>query len=342
MERKKKTLKWICFGLLLCFVLFLPALQISAKSKVKVSKSNINMYCGTVRRIRVRGIKKKSLCRYKSKNARVIKVSAKGYIRAIRPGKAKVTVSYPGKRSAVCKINVMQYVKSLKILSANTVILTEGGSAQINTRVLPVKASSRRVTFVSENKEIVKVDSKGKLYAQKSGTVRIYITTNGITNRKKRITQSITVVVQKATVPEDTYLLTPLLEYPDQSAISNTQMVVKTGLCKDLSGNIYTVYMLNKSYGATVSVRFNNKVWDTKKGVKETFQFLEQTLTFKYTTSDGTARVEKNKDSSFWNVLDLENKNTYSFQGYLKDNFFHSPYAIVLVKGNTVNLVEFN
>ena len=89
------------------------------------------------------------------------------------------------------EVNTHVNVKGVKIIS-NKKTLKIGEEFNLKYEVLPSNATNRKVTFSSNNKEVISVDSSGKIKALKAGTADISIKTN-----EGRFTDYVTIIVER-------------------------------------------------------------------------------------------------------------------------------------------------
>ena len=112
--------------------------------------------------------------RFQSSRKTVAKVSSKGVVKAVKAGKATITVYLKANQSvkAKCKITVKK--PSLKVPSSLTV--KKGKSVGLLVTATP----AGKVTFKSSNKKIAKVTSNGVVEGKKKGKCQITVSCNGV------------------------------------------------------------------------------------------------------------------------------------------------------------------
>lgn len=100
----------------ICALLCLAAMLISAlspqeaamaKKKPAMNKKSTTMYVGSSLTLKVKNVKKKAKITWKSSNKKVVKVSRKGKLKALKTGKATVTAKVSGKK-VKCKVKVVK------------------------------------------------------------------------------------------------------------------------------------------------------------------------------------------------------------------------------------------
>ena len=119
---------------------------------------------------------------FKSSNPKIVKVNAAGKLTAVKSGKAVVKVTVNGKKF-ICKVMVKKI--SLKIKPVKRTLYLKGNKS-IRLKTI-VTGPYRKVRYKSSNKNIVKVNGKGKVTAVRKGKAKITVTANGI-KKKCRIT----------------------------------------------------------------------------------------------------------------------------------------------------------
>jgi len=137
-----------------------------APKKIKLNKTKVTMYVGESQTLKTTFTPKKAnkSVVWKSSNKKVVKVTKKGKIKALKPGKATITcTSKVNKKVKVkCKVTVKKVVKPKKIkLSDSSILLDVGYSYTLKATVSPTKAY-KYVKWNSSDTSIVTVNSKGK------------------------------------------------------------------------------------------------------------------------------------------------------------------------------------
>lgn len=129
---------------------------------------------------------------YKSSNEKIVKVTKKGKLKALKNGKATITVTCKAdkKKKATIKVVVKTPVTKVK-LNQKEISLTEGETAVVKATVSPKKATIKKVSYKSSNKAVAKVNSKGKITAVAEGTAVITVTSKD--GNAKKATCKVTV-----------------------------------------------------------------------------------------------------------------------------------------------------
>lgn len=128
--------------------------------------------------------KVKGTVTWKSSNKKVATVTNIGVVTARKTGKATITAKVKGKK-AICKVIVGTPVKS--VTAAKKVTLTAGSSKAIKAKVLPKKASVKKLQYKTSNKKIATVSKKGVITAKKQGKAVITIASTDGNNKKAKV-----------------------------------------------------------------------------------------------------------------------------------------------------------
>ncbi len=154
-----------------------PTPTVSPDNMVKLNKTSVVLYLPKYKTFtltaKVDG--KAVKANFKSSNPKVVKVNAAGKLTAVKSGKAVIKVTVNGK-TFICKVTVKKL--SLKIKPAKSTLYLKGNKS-IRLKTI-VTGPDRRVRYKSNNKKIVKVNSKGKVTAVRKGKAKITVTANGI------------------------------------------------------------------------------------------------------------------------------------------------------------------
>ena len=116
-----------------------------------------------------------------SSDPTIASVDENGMVKAIKKGTATITAKTDdGGFTATCVITVNEGDKRVTgiTLTPTTNTIKPGDSFIITPTVTPSDAADKSVTWSSSDSSIAKVDSTGKVTAQKAGTVTITATTN--------------------------------------------------------------------------------------------------------------------------------------------------------------------
>lgn len=118
-----------------------------------------------------------SKLKFATSNKKIVTVTAGGKLKAVKKGKANITISLKtnAKVKKVITVTVGQPVTSVK-LNRTSYIMVKGRTATFKTAVAPAKASNRKLVWKSSNPSVVNVNTAGKIAAVKAGTATITAT----------------------------------------------------------------------------------------------------------------------------------------------------------------------
>ena len=112
-------------------------------------------------------------------NKKIVKVGKTGKVRAVGPGTATITViTDDGGRKATCTVTVKRPKIQSLAAEKTTMEMGLGTKEAIVLIPTPAAASTSKVKYVSSNKSVAKVSSKGVVSAVGEGTAIITITPN--------------------------------------------------------------------------------------------------------------------------------------------------------------------
>lgn len=114
---------------------------------------------------------------FKSSNPKVVKVSKKGKLTAVKKGSANITVtSADGAAKRKIKVTVKKKINPVTkvTLDKTSIALLNGGSDTLTASVLPEKATKKKVYFVSSDTSVAVVNNSGRVVAKGDGTAKIY------------------------------------------------------------------------------------------------------------------------------------------------------------------------
>ena len=196
-------------SLLLCLALILTSLsvpaEVSAAGKVTTSMtlnvtSKQTMYVGTSKKIKVKSVKPTGISKkvtYKSSNASVVKVTKTGTIKALKEGKATITVTSKSNKKIQKKVKVT--VKNLvKNRTYNQMVIALDKKKKTKNLTLTSKVKAANLAFSSSKKKVATVSPKGLLTGKKAGQAKI--TVKGKKGVVKGAKQVLTLYVAKKSV----------------------------------------------------------------------------------------------------------------------------------------------
>lgn len=133
---------------------------------------------------------------WSSSDKKIATVSTSGVVKAVKEGKATITVKVKGtNKKATCRITVIKPVKVKKItLNAKSASLYEGSKKTLKVTFDPKNTTETTITWSTSNKKVATVTSKGVVKAVKKGTATI---TAKVKGTSKKATCKITVKAKK-------------------------------------------------------------------------------------------------------------------------------------------------
>ena len=145
----------------------------SVKSLTLNVKSSVTMYRGCTKTVRVTSVRPKNSSKkvtFKSSASSVVKVSSKGVMKALKSGKATITVTSASNKKLAKKIkvtvkNLVKNVKNDKI----TISLDK------KTLKLSLAVKANELSFGSSKNSVATVNSKGVVTLKRAGTTKITV-----------------------------------------------------------------------------------------------------------------------------------------------------------------------
>lgn len=111
---------------------------------------------------------------YKSSNKKIVTVSSKGVIKAVKPGKATVTVK-SGKKSKKITVIVNPILTTDITKVPAAVSVKKGKKLTLKPKLIPSN-SSEGIKYTTSNKKVATVSSKGVIKGVSKGTAVITVT----------------------------------------------------------------------------------------------------------------------------------------------------------------------
>lgn len=155
----------VLFSLIIS-VNIIPELQnsyIVEAASVKINKTKKTLYVGQTYTLKIKGTNKK--VKWSSSNTKIATVNSKGKVTAKKKGTVTITAKVSGKKYK-CKITI----EDPKI-NNKKYIMSVGEKYKVK-----VSGTSQKIKWTSDNKKIVKVDSKGNIKALNVGSTKITAT----------------------------------------------------------------------------------------------------------------------------------------------------------------------
>ena len=241
MKRKRMMKKLLPLMLLLVLVLGI-SIPAEAAGKPALNSTKKVLYVGKTAQLKV--VNWKKTVKWYSSNNKVVNVSSKGKIKAVKAGTAAVKAKI-GKKTLTCKVTVKNPGISVK----STILYVKGKSQQ-----LKVNGVSGKIVWSSGNKKIVKVTSRGKITAVRAGTTVIKAK-----NGKKVYTCKVTV--------KNPYLSARNLKFTWGTSATSKKLSIKGDVIKAASSSDIKVARVKKD--GTVSATGTGKCTVTFKDSKK-------------------------------------------------------------------------
>ena len=212
---------------------------------------------------------------WSSSNTAVATVSATGLVKAVKGGKATITVkTADGGHTATCSITVAIPVTSVKLnTTAKSMVL--GNTFQLVAWPQPANATNKKVSWSSSNTAVATVSSTGLVRALKTGTATITVkTADGGHSATCRITVVIPVIsvkintTAKTIAPGSTF---QLVAWPQPANATNKKVtwsssntavatVSSTGLVRSVKNGTATITVKTADGGKTAACRITVRV----------------------------------------------------------------------------------
>lgn len=160
--------------------------KVTGITQVKPEISTLTLKKGSSYQLKAKVLPKKASnkkLRYRSSKPSVVSVTKKGKLKAKKKGKATITIrSVSGNKKTRVKVMVVKSLKKAKKVTLNTKKMTLyiGGTqkeaqATLTAKVLPKKATVKKVVYKAANKKIISVSKKGVVTAKKEGKTKITV-----------------------------------------------------------------------------------------------------------------------------------------------------------------------
>ena len=221
MKKKKRILSFFIV-VALVFTMALGNVSVSAAAP-KLSKTKVTLLKGEKITLKVTGTKKKVTWSSSKKN--IATVTRKGQVLAKKKGSATITAKV-NKKSYKCVVKVED-----PKLSKTSLTLTEKETSSIKLNGTTVK-----VTYVSSNPKIARVNSRGKIKAVKKGSAVITVKAN-TKKFKCKVTVKTAPKPKPTVTPKPT--ATPKPTEAPKPSLSATTLTMNKGTVKQLQVKNY-------------------------------------------------------------------------------------------------------
>ena len=137
----------------------------------------------------------------------IVSVTSAGLLKALSPGNAVITADVGGS-SGSCKVTIKAESVPVSAITLTTPTLSmyKDAVAELFCTVTPVNATNKVVDWKSSNTDVMKVDSKGTVYAVGTGSATVTATTQ---DESKTASCVITVSELTVNIPVDEIVLEP-------------------------------------------------------------------------------------------------------------------------------------
>ncbi len=154
----------------------------------KPKKSSITMKKGATLEMKVRVTPKNAKNKrvgYKTSDRKIVAVTSKGKVKAVKNGSARITVTAKDRsgKKAVLKVKVVTMVNKVK-LNATAKTLHAGKKVTLKAAITPAAASNKKVKWTTSNKNIATVTTGGVVTGKKAGTATITATATDGSGKK--------------------------------------------------------------------------------------------------------------------------------------------------------------
>lgn len=193
---KKKLLSMIMAFAIIFTSVNIPSMMVEAAKTVRVKKvqitkpkkNSITMKKGATLNMKVqvtpKNAKNKRVA-YKTSDHKIVTVTSKGKIKAVKNGSAKITVTAKdgSSKKAVLKVKVVTMVNKVKLNAAKKTVHA-GKKVTLRTTVTPATASNKKVKWTTSDKKIASVTTGGVVTGKKAGTATITATATDGSGKK--------------------------------------------------------------------------------------------------------------------------------------------------------------
>ena len=198
----KQLVKGIVFAAAALMLMQAPQAQAKVKVKKVTVKSNYgsSVHVAVGKKVKLTTTVKVSPNKsankkvsYKSSNKKIATVSSSGYVKGIKTGKCKITVTSKKnkKKKAKITVTVVKKVTSVAIEKPKNQFYV-GNSLTLKATVKPASGSYKKVTWSSSDKKIATVTKAGVVKGIKAGNVTIKATS--VEGSKKTASLKMTVM----------------------------------------------------------------------------------------------------------------------------------------------------
>ncbi len=285
-----------------------------AKSMVLESSANVTLRKGATSQIQARVLPKKALertCTYRSLDASVVTVSARGRMTAIAAGVAKVEVESKGRTRKGKKL-----ARTIQVI-----VQDDGGGVEVTTSPT---VPSPNTSEPSAPSPYVPAHSVKPILPSQTPTPSIDPGRTGEPTATPSITPTTTPTTTPKTLQDMINEITPP---GDDQAVAAVFVVYE-------EGDASTLYFLNKNFSGNVQLSLNGKTFRSSGSMDEALEMMESQYLVMSNTAN-TVRVSRRRGEGWWTLTDLTIPKEYKAAAWRNDTVYNSPYGLMIVKGDT-------
>lgn len=195
-----------------------------------VSKGTLTIKRGSTYQLKAKtNSKSKVTFVWKSSNSKKVSVNKSGKIKGLQTGTATITVGVKGKnyKKASVKVNVTaktaeKQTASIQVLRP-AMVVPAGSTATIVSQVLPKEVADKKIKYISSDKNIASVDSKGVVSGIKAGTAKITLKTADGSSKETVVTVKVLADAGEVRLMDDFY------QSANSDILKNTELDEKVG-----------------------------------------------------------------------------------------------------------------
>lgn len=184
----------------------------TTKPCLSIDKTNVNIKLGNNLPNTNKIVAKASTggkINYSSSNSKIATIDKHGKITAKSRGvcSVKATLNADSKVYRTCKVNVTQQVTKLKLNKTSIAIADQTQATSLKLAVYPSNANNKKVTWTSSNKNIVTVNTSGKLSVKNKGNCTIKCSTTDGSKINTNCKVSVKSIIPTKITAKDEYYL---------------------------------------------------------------------------------------------------------------------------------------
>lgn len=263
----KQLVKGIVFAAAALMLMQAPQAQAKVKVKKVTVKSNYgsSVHVAVGKKVKLTTTVKVSPNKsankkvsYKSSNKKIATVSSSGYVKGIKTGKCKITVTSKKnkKKKAKITVTVVKKVTSVAIEKPKNQLYV-GNSLTLKATVKPASGSYKKVTWSSSDKKIATVTKAGVVKGIKAGNVTIKATS--VEGSKKTASLKMTVMATNSVGIASVEVLSN-----DVVRVSLDKAKALTNKQFKIEGKRYSYGTYNRTYSVSNIRNYDNRTYDIK------------------------------------------------------------------------------